>query len=140
MNACRLLALFATACAFGQTVTISSGRISGKDLGDVQAWLGIPYAAPPVGNLRWKAPQPPPSWEGVRTTGRYGNICMQPKAMALNEPTPMSEDCLTLNVWAPKDARKTAVMVWIHGGAFIQGSGAMALYEGADLARKGVIV
>jgi para-nitrobenzyl esterase len=133
-------AAVSAASLFGQPVTIESGRITGKDLGDVQAWLGIPYAAPPVGNLRWKAPQPPPSWEGVRAMDLYGSVCMQSKLTAALEPTPMSEDCLTLNVWAPKGAQKAAVMVWIHGGAFLEGSGALALYAGTALARKGVVV
>ena len=132
--------LFAAASLLGQSIATSTGRILGKDMGDVQAWLGIPYAAPPVGKLRWAPPQPPASWEGVRAMDRYGNVCMQPKLLALAEPAPMSEDCLTLNVWAPKDARKAAVMVWIHGGAFIEGSGAQALYEGTELSRQGVIV
>jgi para-nitrobenzyl esterase len=130
--------LFAAASVFGQT--ISSGRITGKDLGDVQEWLGIPYAAPPVGKLRWAPPESPASWEGVRAMDHYGNVCMQPKAMAAAEPTPMNEDCLSLNVWAPRAARNLAVMVWIHGGAFIEGSGALALYEGTELARKGVVL
>jgi len=124
----------------GQPVAIASGRITGKDLGDVQAWLGIPYAAPPTGNFRWKAPQPPAAWEGVRAMDRYGAVCMQPKVTPAVEPTPMSEDCLTLNVWAPKGAKKAAVMVWIHGGAFLEGSGALALYAGTALARKDVVV
>ena len=121
-------------------VTTASGRITGKDLGDVQSWLGIPYAAPPVGDLRWKAPRPPASWEGVRAMDRYGSICMQPPRLAVGQPTAMSEDCLTLNVWAPKRASKAPVMFWIHGGAFVEGSGALAVYAGTSLARQGVVV
>jgi para-nitrobenzyl esterase len=135
-----LFAAACTACLFGQPVTIASGRITGKDFGDVEAWLGIPYAAPPTGGLRWKTAQPPASWEGVRAMDHYGSVCMQPKLAAAVEPTPMSEDCLTLNVWAPKGAQRAAVMVWIHGGAFLEGSGALALYAGTELARKGVVV
>lgn len=129
--------------AFAQSVapiTTASGRVTGKDLGDVQEWLGIPYAAPPVGPLRWKTAQPPESWEGVRAMDHYGNACMQPKLTALAEPTSMSEDCLTLNIWAPKAAHSAAVMVWIHGGAFLQGSGSLAVYAGTELARQGVVV
>ncbi|HUB80153.1 MAG TPA: carboxylesterase family protein [Bryobacteraceae bacterium] len=132
--------LAATVCAAAQPIAISTGRITGKDLGDVEAWLGIPYAAPPVGKLRWAPPEAAKSWEGVRAMDQYGDICMQPKSRNMPEPTPMSEDCLTLNVWAAKDARKAPVMVWIHGGAFIEGSGAQAFYEGTELARKGVVV
>jgi len=121
-------------------VTIASGRITGKDLGDVQSWLGIPYAAPPVGDLRWQAPRPPASWEGVRAMDHYGSICMQPQRLAVGQPAGMSEDCLTLNVWAPKRASKAPVMFWIHGGAFVEGSGALAVYAGTSLARQGVVV
>ena len=126
----------------GQTapVTISPGRITGKDLGEVQAWLGIPYAAPPVGELRWKPPQAPVAWEGVRAMEHYGAICMQGAGRASLQQLPMSEDCLTLNVWAPKHAEKAAVMVWIHGGGFVEGSGALAAYAGTELARQGVVV
>lgn len=135
-----LISITCAACLGAQPLTISSGRITGKDLDDVQAWLGIPYAAPPVGKLRWAPPQPPASWQDVRAMDHYGNICMQPKIMAMREPTPMSEDCLTLNVWAPKESREAAVMVWIHGGAFIEGSGALEVYSGTKLAQKGVVV
>ena len=69
--------MLTAACVFAEPITISSGRITGKDLGEVQAWLGIPYAAP-LGNLRWAPPQSPASWEGVRAMDRYGNVCMQP--------------------------------------------------------------
>jgi len=65
--------LFAAASLLGQPIAISTGRIAGKDMGEVQAWLGIPYAAPPVGSFRWAPPQPPASWEGVRAMDRYGN-------------------------------------------------------------------
>jgi para-nitrobenzyl esterase len=130
-----------TAVLFAQPVapvTIASGRITGKDLGEVQAWLGIPYAAPPIGDLRWKPPQPPSSWNGVRAMDHYGAVCMQSKVLAAGQP--MSEDCLTLNVRAPKGAQKAAVMLWIHGGAFVEGSGAMPVYAGTELARQGVVV
>lgn len=119
-------------------VSTSSGRMTGKDLGGVRAWLGIPYAAPPVGELRWKPPQPPRPWSGVRAMKDYGPPCMQPPREGLTlEP---SEDCLTLNVWAPEGTGKHPVMVWIHGGAFRQGSGSLPAYSGTSLARKGVVV
>jgi para-nitrobenzyl esterase len=135
-----LAAVFWTAVTFAQPVapvTLSSGRITGTDLGTVQSWLGIPYAAPPTGALRWKPPQPAASWEGVRAMDHYGAVCMQSRPAA---GTTASEDCLTLNVWAPKSAQKAAVMLWIHGGAFIEGSGALPFYVGTQLARQGVIV
>jgi para-nitrobenzyl esterase len=135
-----LVAAFWTAVTFAQPVapvTLSSGRITGTDLGTVQSWLGIPYAAPPTGALRWKPPQSPVSWEGVRAMDHYGAVCMQSRPAA---GTTASEDCLTLNVWAPKGVQRAAVMLWIHGGAFIEGSGALPVYAGTEMARQGVIV
>ena len=139
---CFIGGLFAV-CAFAQGVApvrIASGRITGKDLGDVYEWLGIPYAAPPVGELRWKPPRPPASWEGVRAMEQYGYACMQPKLLTAGQLLPTSEDCLNLNVWAPKHAEKATVMFWIHGGAFVEGSGALGVYAGTALARQGVVV
>ena len=121
-------------------LAISTGRITGKDLGEIRQWKGIPYAAPPVGDLRWKPPQKPVSWDGVRAMDHFGNSCMQPKLLTASAASAQSEDCLTLNIWAPKDARGAAVMFWIHGGAFVEGSGSMPVYDGSQLARQGVIV
>ena len=138
-----LIAGLWAASLFGQAtapVSIASGRITGKDLGDERAWLGIPYAAPPVGDLRWKPPQPPARWTGVRAMEEYGYSCMQPKLLTTAVLPPQSEDCLTLNVWAPRQAQKAAVMFWIHGGAFVEGSGAAAAYAGTSLERQGVVV
>src|SRR5579862_2047693 len=121
--------------------TIAQGRITGTQSASVRAWLGIPYATPPVGDLRWRAPRPPASWEGVRAMDRYGAACMQPTGLAnLQGLPPMSEDCLTLNIWAPAQPEKAPVMLWIHGGAFVEGSGALAAYAGTELARQGVVV
>ncbi len=122
-------------------VTIESGRITGAGLDGVITWSGIPYAAPPVGDLRWRAPRPPRSWDGVRDAGRYGAACMQNRALgSALQVSSVSEDCLTLNVWAPKGASKAAVMVWIHGGAFVEGSGQLVVYNGQLLAPLGVVV
>ena len=110
-------------------------------MGEVRAWLGIPYAAPPVGDLRWRPPQPAARWEGVRAADQVGAACIQAALGGLGgSHLPQSEDCLTLNVWAPKDARDDAVMFWIHGGAFVEGSGGSPAYNGAALARQGVVV
>jgi para-nitrobenzyl esterase len=139
-----LLFFLAASCSFGQSqpaVSIDSGSISGIDTADVRAWLGIPYAAPPVGDLRWRAPQPAAHWQGVRAADKVGPACIQ--AMLGGRAAgnaPQSEDCLTVNVWAPKEARQLAVMVWIHGGAFVQGTGGSPYYSGASLAHKGVVV
>ena len=106
-----------------QQVNIDSGPIEGKADGDVRIFLGIPYAAPPVGDLRWKAPAPAMKWTDPRKTTEFGSHCMQGKLMDLEwrDPGP-SEDCLTLNVWtsAKSADAKHPVMVWIHGGSFNQ--------------------
>jgi para-nitrobenzyl esterase len=139
-----LLVLACTWCGFAQNdtaVRIESGKITGRETGQVRAWLGIPYAAPPVGDWRWRPPQPPPRWEGVRAMDHVGAACIQAALGPLGTGgLPQSEDCLTLNVWAPANARQAAVMFWIHGGAFVEGSGGLAIYNGAALARQGVVV
>ncbi|MEU0227276.1 carboxylesterase family protein [Streptomyces sp. NPDC006284] len=128
--------------ALPEAVTTSSGDIKGNapDSSGVVSYKGIPYAAAPVGPLRWRSPQPPESWSGVRDATAFGNICMG-VATPSTPLTSMSEDCLSLNVWAPADdLRPKAVMVWLHGGGFQFGSGSEALYDGARLASKGVVV
>lgn len=122
-----------------------SGELAGKTGAGVDAFLGIPYAAPPVGPNRWRAPQPPIGWDGVRDASTYGADCMQDKANNPPPPghaVPDSEDCLFLNVWRPAGEREAPlpVMVWIHGGAFIMGAGSFSMYDGSNLARQGVIV
>ena len=111
-------------------------------------FLGIPYAAPPVGFLRWKPPAPPLKWTGTRDATHFGSRCMQPSLyddMFFRDPG-MSEDCLTLNVWTPGSlqgnwkAGKLPVMVWIYGGGFVTGSTSEPRQDGAHLASKGVIV
>ncbi len=139
-----LLFILCAACGFAQSQTairIDTGPIAGKEAGGVRAWLGIPYAAPPVGALRWRPPQAPARWEGVRAMERVGAACIQGTGggMAAAQMA-QSEDCLTLNVWAPKNARQAAVMVWIHGGGFVTGSGGSPIFDGAALARKGVVL
>lgn len=124
-------------------VQTADGVLVGRGNDQVEAFKGIPYAAPPVGALRWRPPQPVVAWDGPRDAGNVGALCPQPPANGDPGvgPRPMSEDCLTLNVWAPKDrARPAPVMVWIHGGAFNNGSGTAALYDGTALARRGVVV
>jgi len=148
----RLLLLFALllaghsalAAAASTVVRIDAGRIGGIVADDVRAFCGIPYAAPPVGALRWRPPQPARAWRGIRPALRVGSIC--PQLPEENDtgtgPLPMSEDCLTLNVFAPRQRKVGAlpVMFWIHGGGFRTGSGTAALYDGSALARQGVVV
>jgi para-nitrobenzyl esterase len=125
-------------------VTVLQGRLAGTTDGGISVFKNIPFAAPPVGDLRWRAPQPAANWSGVRDASKFGPICMQaprPKGMAY-EKLPESEDCLSLNVWSPNTApgTKLPVMVWIYGGAFRSGGSAMSIYDGMELAQHGVIV
>jgi para-nitrobenzyl esterase len=139
-----LLFILCASCGLAQNqaaVRIDSGLVAGKETAGVRAWLGIPYAAPPVGALRWRPPQAPAKWDGVRATGLVGPACIQGASGGVAAAhMAQSEDCLTLNVWAPKNAHQAAVMVWIHGGGFVSGSGGLPIYDGAALAHKGVVV
>ena len=121
------------------TVQLNSGPVRGKIECDVRVFLGIPYAAPPTGPLRWKAPQGLTPWTEVRESTAYGPSCPQP---GMQTDGLFSEDCLYLNVWSkPLPGEDMApVMVWIHGGAFNFGSGSLPEYQGSHLARKGVVV
>lgn len=125
-------------------VSLSDGRVRGVRQNDVDAFLAIPYAAPPVGVLRWRPPQPVTPWSGVYDATHFRHDCMQ-KAFPFDAAplkTTFSEDCLTLNVWRPADfprAGKAPVMVWIHGGGFVNGGTSSPTYNGAYLAAKGVV-
>jgi para-nitrobenzyl esterase len=122
-------------------VRIGEGQLVGEQQDGVRAFRGIRYAAPPVGDLRWRAPQPPEPWTGTREATAWGKPALQGESFFARSE--QSEDCLFLNVWTPSDAAPDArlpVLVWIHGGAFIQGSGAQPRYDGSALARRGVVV
>src|SRR5579871_314888 len=144
------LSLFAGAlmAAVNDPVQLDSGSISGAagSNAQVRVYKGIPYAAPPVGNLRWKSPKPVAKWDGAKKADAFGSTCMQapyPEGSPYRgAPEATSEDCLYLNVWtAAKSAKeKRPVMVWIHGGALTRGSGSTPLYDGEKLAEKGVVV
>src|SRR6266498_3379635 len=126
------------------TVRVEGGLISGSVVDGVRSYKGIPFAAPPVGELRWKAPQPVAAWEGVRECNDFGSDCPQTpypqSSVYYSAPRRQSEDCLCLNVWtAAKAGEKRPVMVWIHGGALTRGSGATRAYDGTALAKKGVV-
>jgi para-nitrobenzyl esterase len=115
------------------------------DGGGIRAYKGIPYAAPPLGALRWRPPQPVPAWAGVRQAHVFGPNSLQGVVWGDIDPfaVGVSEDCLYLNVWtpaAPGDAARLPTMVWIHGGGFVAGSGAEPRYDGARLAARGIIV
>jgi para-nitrobenzyl esterase len=123
---------------------IETGDLRGVQTGEVIAFKGVPYAAPPVGDLRWRPPQPAAKWQGVRDASQHGAICMQKMPNPDNGigQYPASEDCLTLGVWTTKLDRnaKQPVMVWIHGGGFVNGSGSADLYDGSQLAKRGVVL
>jgi len=126
-------------------VATPAGRLAGRRHDGVDHFLGIPYATPPVGALRLRSPRPAPSWTGVRQADRIGPAAPQHLAGSqtwLNEPIArMDEDCLTLNVWAPAEARDAPVLVWFHGGATRNGHGGAAACDGFRLAREhGIVV
>ncbi len=123
-------------------VRVEAGQLRGQTLNEVSVFKGVPYAAPPVGELRWRAPTPVAPWAGVRAAEQFGNDCMQARPFwdATQSKQPVAEDCLTLNVWAPAKAKGAPVMVWIHGGGFVMGSGSQAIFDGARLARRGTVV
>jgi para-nitrobenzyl esterase len=137
--------LLATAAAAAPVLNTPAGRVSGAAQDGSAVYRGIPYARPPVGPLRWKPPQRLPRWRGTRTALSFGNICMQApnQTDAGTGKEAPSEDCLTLNIWAPADAGRRArkpVMLWLHGGGYIGGSGSAPLYDGSALARDGVVL
>jgi para-nitrobenzyl esterase len=126
-------------------VETTYGPVRGSDDGRVKAWQGIRYAAPPVGDLRWRAPQPAQPWTEVADTTRFGPACPQPTdpSIPLDIGAPQGEDCLSLNIWTssstqPGDGKP--VMVWVHGGAYIFGAASQPLYNGRVLAESGDVV
>ena len=129
----------------GPVVDAPSGAVRGTTDGDIQAFKGIPYAVPPVGAMRWRPPAPMQRWKGVREATAFGPACVQPQGKSASvyspaAPLPVSEDCLTLNIWAPKNAKNAPVFFWIHGGALVSGSSREATYDGRRMAERGIIV
>ncbi len=126
-----------------EPVRIETGLVQGMHEGGLTVYKGIPFAAPPVGDLRWRAPEPAPTWNGTRVADAYRSACMQ-KGPTLPgmEFEKYSEDCLYLNIWTPAKAatEKLAVMVYLHGGGGSSGSGSARLYRGDQLVKKGVVV
>lgn len=128
----------------GATTTVETkyGKIQGTQKDEVLVWKGIPFARPPLGSLRFRAPQLPEAWTGVREATQFGAISPQASDGSFGTlPGPMSEDCLTLNIWSPgTDNARRPVMVWIHGGSFVTGSGSTPWYNGTSFATQGDVV
>jgi para-nitrobenzyl esterase len=149
ISICLFALVFLYSCNNPNTIQtkleVDGGLIEGMAKGSLKQYLGIPYAAPPVGELRWSPPQALNSWSGVRDASVNGKICHQPKQPTEfydrgPDQSTMSEDCLTLNVWtrANTSKEKLPVMVWFHGGALVWGSGSE--YSGEELTKQGVIL
>jgi para-nitrobenzyl esterase len=130
--------------AGGLIATTSNGMVEGQNEGALLVFKGIPYASPPVGQARWKPPSKITPWSGVRRATEFGPACTQPPgrdgSIYSSDLGPISEDCLTLNVWAPVGASKAPVFVWIHGGSLVSGSSKERVYDGARLAAQGLVV
>ncbi|MCC6201606.1 MAG: carboxylesterase family protein [Gammaproteobacteria bacterium] len=122
------------------TVTVTGGTIAGVEQEGILSFKGIPFAAPPVGDLRWRAPAPVKPWTGVKKADAFGAACMQPPNSQGNT-APVSEDCLYLSVWTPArtTSEKLPVIFWIHGGGFSGGSNSIPMYDGRGFAKKGVV-
>ena len=125
-------------------IAIENGLLQGREADGVISFKGIPYAAPPIGAFRWRAPQPAKNWAGIRQASQFGHDCMQyptPEDQALPK-TVLSEDCLVLNIWRPTTAshHKLPVMVWIYGGGFVDGDTSADIYDGTEFAKRGVIL
>ena len=147
-----LIALAACSAAItsaSDEVTIASGKLNGAYNSDhsVLIFKGIPFAAPPTGDLRWRAPQPAKEWSGVRAADKFGSACMQTDVFGdilqfMRDAQP-SEDCLNLTIWLPASAKaksKLPVFLWYYGGGFVAGGNSELRYDGEALAKKGVIV
>jgi para-nitrobenzyl esterase len=140
-----LLALaLATPVMAQPVVNAPTGGVRGETQDGVNVYRGLPYARPPVGRLRWRPPAELAPWRGIRDATQFGPACVQPGgrpgSIYFEQLPAMSEDCLTLNIWAPANARNAPVFVWIHGGSLVSGSGRQTMYDGAAMARRGIIV
>ncbi|MCT4703762.1 carboxylesterase/lipase family protein [Enterobacteriaceae bacterium H20N1] len=127
-------------------VNVVQGKVAGTKEGECNVFRGIPFAAPPVGELRWRAPAPPASWQGVRLATKFSSASWQSleycKAVGGGDPGEFSEDCLYLNIWTPVKggAKPLPVMVWLHGGGYTIGAGGLVPYDGREFASRGVVL
>ena len=137
------LPALASAAPFPSQVKVDTGALTGTAEGGVLSFKGVPFAAPPVGALRWRAPQRAATWSGVRPATEYGHDCMQEPFPSDAAPlgTKPAEDCLVMNVWRPAESvgGKLPVMVWIYGGGFVNGGSSPAVYDGSQFTRHGVV-
>ncbi len=137
-----LLAFVAAAALAGAVAQIDTGSLQGATVEGVTAFKGIPYAAAPVGDLRWRAPKPAAVWTGTRDASKISPDCVQGRMPGSPEPAPQAEDCLFANVWRPATAKaggKLPVMVWIHGGAFTNGGSSSPETWGDAMAKRGLV-
>lgn len=127
----------------GPTVSVAQGDVRGVSEGAINVFRGIPFAAPPTGELRWAPPAAPADWDGVRNASEFGPSCIQPPvpptSVYYDPPGKSSEDCLSLNVWAPSDAEGAPVIVWIHGGSLRIGGAAQPVYDATAYAERGTV-
>src|SRR5271154_2397300 len=150
----QIVAMFSACAMFApvraqspQEVTVESGKLRGvlNDDKSVLMFKGVPFAAPPVKDLRWKPPQTAPQWKGVRSADKFGPACLQTDVYGdifFRDAKP-SEDCLNLAIWMPAkpaDPKKIPVLVWFYGGGFVAGGNSEKRYDGENLARKGIMV
>lgn len=134
------LSAFSAHAQTGPTVRIASGQLQGAVAGGIESYKGIPYAAPPTGELRWRPPAEAATWSSPRAATAFGPICPQKGNAYMAVKQSQSEDCLTLNVWTPSRTGRAPVMVWIHGGSWNAGSAAQPTYDGTAFARDGVVL
>lgn len=137
-----LINLSSTAIANTEIIQTESGSVQGLVMGDIETFKGIPFAAPPVGELRWRAPQPAEPWHETLQATEFGDDCLQTPFPGDEAPlrTAGSEDCLTLNIWRPTSySESLPVMVWLYGGGLVNGGTSPAIYDGTEFAKKGVI-
>jgi para-nitrobenzyl esterase len=136
LAASLLVTILPVFASIPEPIKIAQGQVTGVDgtTGGVRVFKGIPFAAPPTGDLRWKGPKAAPKWDGVKAADKFGSQCVQGRGGAT------SEDCLYLNIYtaAKSASEKRPVMVWIHGGALTSGAG--SIYDGEALAKKGVVL
>ncbi|MBL8643374.1 MAG: carboxylesterase family protein [Rhodospirillaceae bacterium] len=122
----------------------ADGELRGEVSGGVEVYRGVRYAQPPVGQARWQPPKPVPAWDGTKEATKFGAACVQPKSrlgsIYAEELPEMAEDCLFLNIWTPRKAQNAPVFVWIHGGSLTTGASNQAMYDGAKLAARGLVV